>query len=177
MTNRPSRRAFIVLGTGLAAQFARARPALAGVAAASDADDVVALNTLLATEHAVIYDLAAAGATLPAAARAAVLQHYDEHRSRRDALIVRIRELGGSPVAALAAYAEPAPAVVGGAEVVVVEAAALRAYHASITAVRDPRSRLLCAQAFVAESRHLALARSAVGLAGAPTPFVTGTQS
>jgi hypothetical protein len=146
-------------------------------ALAADGDDVAALNTLLATEHAVIFDLATAGATLPAAARATVLQHYDEHRARRDELTRHIRRLGGAPVAALAAYADPAGAARGPAAVIAVEAAAVRAYHASIATVGDTDARVLCAQAFVTEARHLALARSAAGLAGAPAAFVTGADS
>lgn len=177
MTERPSRRIFIAIGIAGGAAAAAAAGARVRPAAAADNGDTAALNTLLATEHAVVYDLATAGATLSLSARATVLRHYDEHRARRDALTARIRSLGGAPVAALAAYGDPAPTAAGAAEIVAVEAAAVRAYHASIASVHDATARLLCAQAFVTESRHLALARAAAGFAGAPTPFVTGSES
>ena len=167
MNVRPTRRAVLVSGVLLAV--VRAAPSRAAVA-----DDTGALNALLATEHAVIYDLAAAGATLPQAARALVLAHYDEHRARRDLLTARIRGLRGMPVAALPAYADPDLKSRGSADIVVIEQAAVRAYHGAIGVVREASARDLCAAAFLAESQHLALARVAAGRAGVPVSFVTG---
>lgn len=167
MSLRPTRRAVLLSGVALAVF----RPVSAGAAAI---DDAAALNALLATEHAVIYDLAAAGATLPVPGRAMVLAHYDEHRARRDLLVQRIHALGGTPVAALPAYADPDPAAYGNADIVVVERAAVRAYHGAIAVVGDASARALCVPAFVAEARHLALALAATGRAGAPSAFVTG---
>lgn len=167
MTAHISRRALLIAAALLAV--VRAEPAHA-----VEVGDVAALNGLLTTEHAVIYDLAAAGATVPVAVRAAVLRHYDEHRQRRDELTERIRTLGGAPVAALPAYADPAVSAAGSADFVLVEQAAVRAYHGAISLVSDRAARVLCVEGFVAESRHLALARAAAGLVGAPVPFVTG---
>lgn len=167
MTIRVNRRA-VLIGTAVTLI---ARP---GAAHAAAADDVAALNKVLETDHAAIYDLAAAGATLPLAVRATVLRHYDEHRARRDALEQRIRALGGSPAAALPAYADPVAGADPTADIVRVEQACVQAYRAAVAVVTDPTARQLCARAFIDEARHLALARSAAGLAGAPTAFVTG---
>ena len=68
MSRRPTRRA--VLLSGAALFLLRPDRALAAAPA-----DVEVLNALLATEHAVIYDLSAAGATLPVGPRATVLAH------------------------------------------------------------------------------------------------------
>ncbi|MEO6712715.1 MAG: ferritin-like domain-containing protein [Mycobacteriales bacterium] len=167
MTPRPTRRAVLLAGAALAV----VRPTSA---LAAPADDVAALNALLAVEHAAIYDLAAAGGTLSLVTRAVVVRHYDEHRARRDVLTQRIRVLGGAPVAALPAYADPVLGPDGTADIVAVEAACVQAYHAAIGSVADQLSRRICATAFIDECRHLALAKSAGGQAGAPDPFVTG---
>ncbi len=73
---------------------------------------VDALNTTLAAEHAAVFVYGALGAqtsrtgtpTLFADIDAA----YTEHRSRRDQLVVMIRDLGGEPVPADPAYELPA---------------------------------------------------------------------
>ena len=167
MTPRLTRRSVLLAGIAVAA----VRPS---AAIATPRDDAAALNTVLAVEHAAIFDLAAAGATMPLAVRATVLRHYDEHRARRDTLTQRILALGGAPVAALPAYADPVSGPDGTADIVAVERASVRAYHAATGLLADAASRRLCATAFIDESRHLALARSAAGQAGAPGPFVTG---
>jgi hypothetical protein len=145
-----------------------------GRALAAATDDIGALNGLLAMEHAAIYDLAAAGATLTVPARAVVFGHYDQHRARRDLLEQHVRRLGGAPVAALAAYADPVAGPLGPAGVVAVEQACVQGYHAAVAVVADAGARELCSQAFVTEAAHLALARAATGAAGAPVAFVTG---
>lgn len=136
--------------------------------------DVDALNAVLAVEHAAIFDLSAAGATLPLPARTPVLAHYDDHRRGRDALTARIRKLGGTPVAALPAYADPLAGGDAYQDIITVERAAVQAYAAAIAIVVDSAARTLCAEGFVAECRHLAKARAAAGQAGAPEAFVTG---
>ena len=167
MNPRPTRRTVLLCAAAVAVW----RPA-PGYAAGPD--DAKLLNTLLAIEHAVIYDLSAAGATLPIGRRAQVLTHYDEHRIRRDALTVRITALGGAPVAALAAYADPVAGANALADIETIERAGVQGYHGAITVVADTLARDLCAQAFIAECRHWALARAAAGLPGAPVAFVTG---
>lgn len=167
MSPRPTRRAVLLSGAALVVL----RPARALAAAPAD---VEALNALLSTEHAVIYDLSAAGATLPDVPRASVLAHYDEHRARRDALTQRIRALGGTPVAAAAAYADPVAGADGRADIEAIERAAVQAYYGAIAVVADAKARSLLADAYVTECRHWALARTYAGLSGAPLAFVTG---
>ncbi len=138
-------------------------------------DDVALLNSVLTVEHAVVFGIATAGAQLPVGARARALAHYDSHRSRRDALTQRLLALGGSPVAALPAYADVAAASPAAA-IVALERAAVRAFLDVIGGLRDKAARQLCVAAFAAEAVHLADARRAAGVSppDATTAFVTG---
>lgn len=84
-----------------------------------------ALQTTLAAEHAALHVYGALGArtsqsTSPALF-SAVSGAYVQHRARRDLLISFIADLGGSPVAAAAAYQLPD----GSGQVAGVQAAAL----------------------------------------------------
>ena len=70
------------------------------------------LDPLLAGEHAAVYGYGAAGAVLvqlsaPGNVVATVRSAYDAHRESRDALAAAIAAAGGSPPAALPAYAVP----------------------------------------------------------------------
>jgi demethoxyubiquinone hydroxylase (CLK1/Coq7/Cat5 family) len=150
----------------------------ARVAVAAASDDVAALNAVLAVEHAVIYDLAVAGARLGVAARREIRERYDEHRVHRDRLRDEVLRLGGRPAVTKAAFRLPGP--VGGAAalrtVELVERAAASAYHEVIGRLQDQAARRVCVAAFVDEARHLALARLARGArtATAADDFVRG---
>ncbi|MFE2379305.1 ferritin-like domain-containing protein [Streptomyces sp. NPDC059398] len=66
-----------------------------------------AAQAALAAEHAAVYGYGVVGGRVSAARRAEAHQAYDAHRARRDALVRTVRDLGGKPVAASAAYALP----------------------------------------------------------------------
>jgi hypothetical protein len=141
--------------------------------------DAAVVNTLLAVEHAAIYDLAAVGAHLPTVARDHTRARYDEHRVHRDELIDQVSRLGGTPAVSEPAYRLPGPVSAGSAPatLVLVEQAVVAAYHDALGRLRDPAALTLCAAYFVHEARHLAESRLGatkvvrVGLADA---FVTG---
>lgn len=69
------------------------------------------LQTALAAEHAALYEYGVLGAATSASATpeqfAAVGAAYRAHRDQRDELTAMIREAGGTPVAAEAAYEIP----------------------------------------------------------------------
>jgi hypothetical protein len=70
------------------------------------------LQTALAAEHAALYVYGALGARTSASATpslyAEISLSYDTHRARRDQLTVLVRDQGGEPVPAEAAYELPA---------------------------------------------------------------------
>ncbi|WP_406136316.1 ferritin-like domain-containing protein [Streptomyces sp. NBC_01089] len=68
-----------------------------------------AAQAALAAEHAAVYGYGVVGGRIAAARRAEALDAYNAHRARRDALARTVRDLGGRPVAAAAAYALPFP--------------------------------------------------------------------
>ncbi|MQY39258.1 hypothetical protein SRB17_72800 [Streptomyces sp. RB17] len=68
-----------------------------------------ALQAALAAEHAAVYGYGVVGGKISAARRSEARAAYDAHRARRDALTREVRDLGGQPVAANAAYALPFP--------------------------------------------------------------------
>jgi Domain of unknown function (DUF4439) len=68
-----------------------------------------ALQSALSAEHAAVYGYGVVGGRLPASEQARARGALDAHRSRRDALARSVRDLGGDPVAADAAYALPFP--------------------------------------------------------------------
>lgn len=67
------------------------------------------LQTVLAAEHAVVYGYGVAGARLRGAARDRADREWAAHRARRDDLVARVADLGGSPVPPDATYALPFP--------------------------------------------------------------------
>jgi len=73
---------------------------------------VAALQDVLAAEHAAVYVYGVLGAQTSQSAQPTlytrVTSAFVTHRARRDALIARIGQLGGDPVAASPAYAVPA---------------------------------------------------------------------
>ncbi|MEU0917628.1 ferritin-like domain-containing protein [Streptomyces cyaneofuscatus] len=68
---------------------------------------LTATQTALAAEHAAVYGYGVLGGRITGKRRAEASAAYDGHRARRDALMRTVRDLGGAPVAADAAYALP----------------------------------------------------------------------
>ncbi|MEU2119230.1 ferritin-like domain-containing protein [Streptomyces sp. NPDC016459] len=68
-----------------------------------------ATQSALAAEHAAVYGYGVVGGRIGAERRAEATTAYEAHRARRDALRRTVRDLGGAPVAAEAAYALPFP--------------------------------------------------------------------
>ncbi|MFF4504178.1 ferritin-like domain-containing protein [Streptomyces sp. NPDC001401] len=71
--------------------------------------ELKALQAALAAEHAAVYGYGVVGGRIRAGRRTEARSAYDAHRARRDALTREVRDLGGTPVAAAAAYALPFP--------------------------------------------------------------------
>ncbi|MFE7774846.1 ferritin-like domain-containing protein [Streptomyces sp. NPDC057445] len=68
-----------------------------------------AAQAALAAEHAAVYGYGVVGGRVGADRRGEATAAYASHRSRRDALERTVRDLGGEPVVADAAYALPFP--------------------------------------------------------------------
>ncbi|MFI1400319.1 ferritin-like domain-containing protein [Streptomyces sp. NPDC020681] len=66
-----------------------------------------ALQAALAAEHAAVYGYGVVGGRIGDDRRADVMAAYGAHRARRDSLSRTVRDLGGTPAAAAAAYALP----------------------------------------------------------------------
>ncbi|MEU6932246.1 ferritin-like domain-containing protein [Streptomyces sp. NPDC046374] len=66
-----------------------------------------AAQAALAAEHAAVYGYGVVGARVGEARRAEATAAYEGHRARRDALRRTVRDLGGEPVVAAAAYELP----------------------------------------------------------------------
>lgn len=71
---------------------------------------LTALAAALAAEHAAVYGYGVAGARLEGRRAREATAAHEAHRARRDALARTIRELGGRPAPAAAAYELPFPA-------------------------------------------------------------------
>ncbi|MFJ5778212.1 ferritin-like domain-containing protein [Streptomyces sp. NPDC093094] len=65
------------------------------------------LQAALAAEHAAVYGYGVVGGRIREGRRTEARGAYDAHRARRDTLAREVRDLGGEPVAAAAAYALP----------------------------------------------------------------------
>ncbi|MFI7235125.1 ferritin-like domain-containing protein [Streptomyces cyaneofuscatus] len=68
---------------------------------------LTATQSALAAEHAAVYGYGVLGGRVAGKRRTEASAAYDGHRARRNALIRTVRDLGGAPVAADAAYALP----------------------------------------------------------------------
>ncbi|MBL1108079.1 ferritin-like domain-containing protein [Streptomyces sp. 5-8] len=79
--------------------------------------ELTALQAALAAEHAAVYGYGVVGGRIVERRRAEARAAYDAHRARRDMLVRAVRDLGGAPVAASAAYALPFPVRDGAAAV------------------------------------------------------------
>ncbi|MFJ4787153.1 ferritin-like domain-containing protein [Streptomyces sp. NPDC088794] len=71
--------------------------------------ELAAFQAALAAEHAAVYGYGVVGGRIREGRRTEARSAYDAHRARRDALAREVRDLGGTPVAASAAYALPFP--------------------------------------------------------------------
>ncbi|OIK29140.1 ferritin-like domain-containing protein [Streptomyces malaysiense] len=71
------------------------------------AAELNAVQAALAAEHAAVYGYGVVGGRVDDRRRSEAKAAYDAHRARRDALAREVRDLGGRPVAASAAYALP----------------------------------------------------------------------
>ncbi|MFI5805521.1 ferritin-like domain-containing protein [Streptomyces sp. NPDC051561] len=67
------------------------------------------VQAALAAEHAAVYGYGVVGGRVAEPRRTEAREAYAAHRERRDTLARTVRELGGKPVAAEAAYALPFP--------------------------------------------------------------------
>lgn len=70
-------------------------------------EELEAAQAALAAEHAAVYGYAVLGGRLTGKRGTQATAAYDGHRAQRDALVRTVRDLGGAPVAADAAYALP----------------------------------------------------------------------
>lgn len=66
-----------------------------------------ALRAALAAEHAAIYGYGVVGGRIDKGRRPEVREAHDAHRARRDALLRAVRDQGGEPEQARAAYTLP----------------------------------------------------------------------
>ncbi|MFE5039201.1 ferritin-like domain-containing protein [Streptomyces sp. NPDC056683] len=73
----------------------------------TEAGVLKALQAVLAAEHAAVYGYGVVGGRISGQRLAEARSAYDAHRAGRDALVREVRDLGGAPVAASAAYALP----------------------------------------------------------------------
>ncbi|OLZ66980.1 hypothetical protein AV521_26720 [Streptomyces sp. IMTB 2501] len=73
------------------------------------AAELTAVQAALAAEHAAVYGYGVVGGRIGEARRTEARAAFDAHRASRDALTREVRDLGGQPVAADAAYALPFP--------------------------------------------------------------------
>ncbi|MFG2136332.1 ferritin-like domain-containing protein [Streptomyces sp. NPDC048650] len=71
--------------------------------------ELAAVQAALAAEYAAVYGYGVVGGRVAGARRKEAQEAYDAHRARRDALRRGVRDLGGTPRAAAAAYELPFP--------------------------------------------------------------------
>ncbi|MFD6825211.1 ferritin-like domain-containing protein [Streptomyces sp. NPDC060085] len=71
--------------------------------------ELKALQAALAAEHAAVYGYGVVGGKIGEKRRSDARAAYDAHRARRDALVRAVKDLGGTPEAASAAYVLPFP--------------------------------------------------------------------
>ncbi|MEU9116675.1 ferritin-like domain-containing protein [Streptomyces sp. NPDC048483] len=71
--------------------------------------ELTALQAALSAEYAAVYGYGVVGGRISADRRKEAQSAYDAHRAHRDALRRTVRDLGGTPRAAAAAYELPFP--------------------------------------------------------------------
>nr|WP_203659639.1 ferritin-like domain-containing protein [Streptomyces sp. SID14446] len=67
------------------------------------------MQAALAAEHAAVYGYGVVGGKIGEKRRSDARAAYDAHRARRDTLVRAVKDLGGTPEAASAAYVLPFP--------------------------------------------------------------------
>ncbi|WP_409240556.1 ferritin-like domain-containing protein [Streptomyces sp. PA5.6] len=72
-------------------------------------DELKALQAALGAEHAAVYGYGVVGGRIGDQRRSEARTAYDAHRARRDELQRAVRDLGGEPQSADAAYSLPFP--------------------------------------------------------------------
>ncbi|MEV0256329.1 ferritin-like domain-containing protein [Streptomyces sp. NPDC050732] len=77
--------------------------------AASKDEELKALQAALGAEHAAVYGYGVVGGRIGDERRPEARTAYDAHRARRDGLQRAVRDLGGEPQSADAAYSLPFP--------------------------------------------------------------------
>lgn len=80
-----------------------------GSSRAAEDEELKAVQAALSAEHAAVYGYGVVGGRIGEARRAEARTAYDAHRARRDELQRTVRDLGGEPQPADAAYALPFP--------------------------------------------------------------------
>ncbi|KAA0922277.1 ferritin-like domain-containing protein [Streptomyces apricus] len=85
----------------------RARAAERRAPRAKPSAELKAVQAALAAEHAAVYGYGVVGGRIDEARRTEARAAYDAHRARRDDLARSVRDLGGEPEPAAAAYALP----------------------------------------------------------------------
>jgi hypothetical protein len=71
--------------------------------------ELTAVQAALGAEHAAVYGYGVVGGKIQESRRSEARAAYDAHRARRDELTRAVRDLGGKPEPAAAAYALPFP--------------------------------------------------------------------
>ncbi|WP_328558090.1 MULTISPECIES: ferritin-like domain-containing protein [unclassified Streptomyces] len=71
--------------------------------------ELKATQAALAAEHAAVYGYGVVGGRIGEARQPDARSAYDAHRARRDELVRAVKDLGGTPEAASAAYMLPFP--------------------------------------------------------------------
>jgi hypothetical protein len=71
--------------------------------------ELTAVQAALGAEHAAVYGFGVVGGKIQEERRSEARAAYDAHRARRDELARAVRDLGGKPEPAAAAYALPFP--------------------------------------------------------------------
>ncbi|MBH1934051.1 ferritin-like domain-containing protein [Streptomyces sp. AV19] len=75
----------------------------------TDSPALTAAQAALAAEYAAVYGYGVVGARVAEDRAKEAREAYEAHRARRDAMRRAVRDLGGTPAAAAAAYALPFP--------------------------------------------------------------------
>jgi rubrerythrin len=182
----PARRAFLAV-TGRATLSAGAIALLAGsgasilprqARAATKEDDLRILNTAIAAEHEAIaaYTVGAKSGLLRKPTLALAVQFQDHHKAHVDALAKSVRELGGAPAQAKAAYEFPVAKLKKEADVLrfaaQLEKGAVSAYLGAVPLFLDRNLAKAAASILGDEAMHWAVLRHTLGENPVPAAFV-----
>ena len=155
------------------------RSALAGTADEDALNDIRILNAAAAAEHEAVaaYQLGAESGLLGSSARKTAMTFQSHHKQHVDALAGAVRNLGGNPAEAKAAYDFPLDKLKGERDVLELaaglERGAVSAYAASIPRFQERQLSLAAASILADEAMHWAVLRGALGLDPVPGAFFT----